>query len=426
AAQTVSVTNGGTGSLSGLTVGNISYGAGPAGWLGATLSGGTAPATLTLQPTIVGLTAGTYTATVPIQSASAVNSPQSVTVTMTLSGNPVIALTPASRTIWVSVGDPTPVSKTVTVTNSGTGVLSDLTVGTISYGAGASGWLTAALGGTTAPATLTLQSTASASALAPGLYVATVPVQAPVANSPASVSVTLSVSPAGAAVANWRFEGASFLADALGSYPLSTAGSPTPAQIAVPPASGPASAFPATVAGSANTGGASLMGGRFISNSSVTQFFSAEMLVHFRTLSGAFGKIILGFGNANDTPWNLQVRLHPDRGSRIRELVVGGVGSALPGWRANSGFILSAGIDYYLAFAFDPNGTVTFWLRDLTNNGPLLTSTVQHDLAVPLPADTRFTIGDTYVSDFDFESDMIVDEVRLDSRRLKVTDLTIP
>src|SRR5439155_3562155 len=52
APQTVSITNGGGGTLSGLAVEPISYGTGqPTGWLSATLSGSTAPATLTLSAT---------------------------------------------------------------------------------------------------------------------------------------------------------------------------------------------------------------------------------------------------------------------------------------------------------------------------------------------------------------------------------------
>lgn len=68
--QPVNITNSGGGTLSGLTVGTISYGSGqPTGWLSATLSGSTAPATLTLSATTASLVAGTYTATVPVTSA---------------------------------------------------------------------------------------------------------------------------------------------------------------------------------------------------------------------------------------------------------------------------------------------------------------------------------------------------------------------
>jgi hypothetical protein len=96
AAQTVSVTNGGGGTLSGVGVGTITYGAGASGWLAASLSTTTAPSTLTLTPSITGLAAGTYTASVPVTSGVATNSPQSVAVTLVVAPPPLttIAVTP--------------------------------------------------------------------------------------------------------------------------------------------------------------------------------------------------------------------------------------------------------------------------------------------------------------------------------------------
>ena len=88
AAQSVTVTNGGTGTLSGLAAGTVVYTAGPTtGWLTANLSGATAPATLTLTATTGTLTAGTYTATVPITASvtGVTNSPQVVTATLVVS-----------------------------------------------------------------------------------------------------------------------------------------------------------------------------------------------------------------------------------------------------------------------------------------------------------------------------------------------------
>ena len=64
ASQDVSVTNSGGGSLSGIGT-DISYGNGqPGGWLVANMNGGSAPATLSVQPTTGTLAAGTYTAVV--------------------------------------------------------------------------------------------------------------------------------------------------------------------------------------------------------------------------------------------------------------------------------------------------------------------------------------------------------------------------
>ena len=68
-AATAQVSNGGGGSLNGLGV-QITYG-GTGGWLSATLSRDTAPATLTVRPTSTALTPGTHSATIRVTSAAA-------------------------------------------------------------------------------------------------------------------------------------------------------------------------------------------------------------------------------------------------------------------------------------------------------------------------------------------------------------------
>lgn len=80
----VDISNSGTGTLSGLSVGTIGYGNGqPATWLNASLNTTTAPAVLTLTATLGALPEGTYNATVPVSSSASgvANSPQNVTVT---------------------------------------------------------------------------------------------------------------------------------------------------------------------------------------------------------------------------------------------------------------------------------------------------------------------------------------------------------
>src|SRR5205807_6190622 len=107
---------------------------------------------------------------------------------------PTILLTPSSATFSAVVGGGNPATQTVGVTNSGGGTLNGLAVGTITYGAGASGWLTASLNQAAAPATVTLGATTGA--LAVGTYTATVPVTstaASVTNSPQNIAVTFTV-----------------------------------------------------------------------------------------------------------------------------------------------------------------------------------------------------------------------------------------
>lgn len=87
--QAVSITNAGGGTLNGLAAGNPVYGAGASGWLlvQSLFLNPTAPASLNLVPTNTTLAAGTYTATVPITSPVATNSPQNITVVFTITGS---------------------------------------------------------------------------------------------------------------------------------------------------------------------------------------------------------------------------------------------------------------------------------------------------------------------------------------------------
>jgi alpha-tubulin suppressor-like RCC1 family protein len=170
AAQTIAVGSVATGPpVAGLAVGAVTYGASqPTGWLNASLSGTTTPATLALAPNTTALAAGgPYTATVPVSGTGAAT--KNVTVSFTVTPAPVIAVSATSiaDTVLVGAGATT---GTLTVSNSGGGTLSGLSAA-IAYGSG-TGWLAVALNRTTAPATLTL--TFTAGALAPGAYTATV------------------------------------------------------------------------------------------------------------------------------------------------------------------------------------------------------------------------------------------------------------
>jgi hypothetical protein len=193
--QSVTLSNGGSGSLSGLAVGTVSYGTGASGWVTATLSATTAPAVLTLAARAQGLGAGTYTAVVPVEGAAS-NAPQSVSLTLTVSSGaqaPRISLSAASVGFAGTQGALSPTPQAVTVTNGGGGQLTGLSLGDVTYSGGTVGWLSAGLGSTTAPSTLTLAPTVGS--LAPGTYTASVPVRATsAANTPQLLSVTLTVS----------------------------------------------------------------------------------------------------------------------------------------------------------------------------------------------------------------------------------------
>ena len=195
AAQSVSVSNAGGGTLSGLTH-TVAYQSGqPTGWLTAALSSTSAPSTLTLTAATGTLVAGTYNATVSVASPLASNSPRTVSVTFTVTAvptPPAIALSPTGVTFTATAGGASPAAQSVSISNAGGGTLSGLTH-TVAYQSGQpTGWLTAALSSTSAPSTLTL--TAATGTLVAGTYNATVSVASPLAsNSPRTVSVTFTV-----------------------------------------------------------------------------------------------------------------------------------------------------------------------------------------------------------------------------------------
>ena len=189
-AQTVQVTNSGSGTLA-LPTTSIAYGSGT-GWLAASVTGVSAPYTITVLPTTGSLTEGTYTATVSVASAGASNTPQTIAVTFTVGSTtqPTIALSSGSLTFSATLGGASPASQAVTVANSGTGTLAAPTTA-ISYGTG-SGWLAANVTGASAPYTITVQPTLGS--LAGGTYTATVSVASTGAsNTPQTFSVTFTV-----------------------------------------------------------------------------------------------------------------------------------------------------------------------------------------------------------------------------------------
>jgi hypothetical protein len=98
----VAITNGGTGTLDGLSVGAIDFGTGPTGWLTASLDSSTAPTSLTLTPTAHGLLPGGYAATIPVTSSAAgvVNSPQRVSVSFVVAPRPFVFVISPSVAHW--------------------------------------------------------------------------------------------------------------------------------------------------------------------------------------------------------------------------------------------------------------------------------------------------------------------------------------
>jgi fibronectin type 3 domain-containing protein len=191
--RTVTVTNGGTGTLSGLTA-TIRYGAGqPTAWLTASLATASAPTALIFAANQRNFTPGTYSATVDIASSAPGVATRSITVRLTVVA-PAPAIGLGANTIYFSAtqGGADPAEQLGGVTNAGGGSLTGLAT-PINYQTGQpTGWLTATLSGTSAPAQVTLRATTGT--LPSGNYTANVRVTSALAqNSPQTVAVTFAV-----------------------------------------------------------------------------------------------------------------------------------------------------------------------------------------------------------------------------------------
>ncbi len=191
----------GKGSLSGLSA-SVNYANGqPNGWLSATFDRTTTPARLTLRATPGNLGQGVFAATVTVTASQPAPGSQDLQVSFSInaappgSGPPRIALSTQSISFSAAQGNAGQLSETVSITNNGGGTLSGLNAN-VSYGAGGqSGWLTTRFDRTTAPATLTLET--SAGALLEDSYAATVSISSGTAgNSPQVVGVIFDVGPA--------------------------------------------------------------------------------------------------------------------------------------------------------------------------------------------------------------------------------------
>ena len=194
-AQNIAVNADGEGTLTGLRAA-IDYGSGPSGWLSASLSDTTAPATLTVSLTSTSLSVATYHATIVLTATSAPNSPFNLPVTFDIAASPVpsIVATPAAVTFQDTVGTSAPPPTTVAITGNGQGTLTGLKA-TVAYTSAATGWLTVSLSDTTAPATLTVRS--ANAGLNASAYQATISISGTGApNSPQTVPVTFNVAAA--------------------------------------------------------------------------------------------------------------------------------------------------------------------------------------------------------------------------------------
>src|SRR5688572_23893594 len=114
--QTLNISTDAQDSAGGLSA-TVAFGSG-SGWLTVSLSGTSAPATMTLTSNISGLTAGAYQATVTIAANGVVNSPVTVPVTFEVAPPPPvkIVVSPATIAFADTFASSAPGAKTVSVT----------------------------------------------------------------------------------------------------------------------------------------------------------------------------------------------------------------------------------------------------------------------------------------------------------------------
>ena len=178
AAQTVTVTNSGGGSL-----GTVSCPASPASWLSCAATNGGSTLTFTVNPT--GLTVSPAGVSVPVSATGATNSPQSVAVNLTIR-QPVLSVS-ATTVAFAAVSGgttTTPTSATVTVTNTGEGSLANL--GTIACTPPAASPVTCAVDQATGDLTIAVNPTGIV-----GTKVFLVDVSAPNSSVTRTITVTL-------------------------------------------------------------------------------------------------------------------------------------------------------------------------------------------------------------------------------------------
>ena len=192
-AANLSVTNGGTGTLT------FSASTGTS-WLAITPAGGTAPVTESVSASVAGLGAGTYSGSVTVTASGVSGSPAVIPVTFTVKPVvPVLSVTPASLAFAATVGGSAPTVQTLAIANTGGG--------TLSFAAASNqAWLTATPASGSAPASASVA--VSVTGLAAGTYDGQLTITAAGATgSPATIPVRLVVTPAVTTAADWPMVG---------------------------------------------------------------------------------------------------------------------------------------------------------------------------------------------------------------------------
>jgi len=175
--QTLSISNGGTGSLTWSASESLA-------WLSLSSISDTAPSTVGVSVNSSGLSAGTYTGTITISSNGG---NQTVTTTLTVNPpavNPTLQVSPTNLTFNMTQGGSNPTALPLNVTNSGTGSLT--------WSASESlAWLSLSSSSGTAPSAVNVS--IDGSGLSAGTYTGTITISSNGGNQ--TVTTTLTVNP---------------------------------------------------------------------------------------------------------------------------------------------------------------------------------------------------------------------------------------
>lgn len=175
ASQSVTVSNSGGGTFTWSAAANVS-------WL--TLS--SAPGVLTVSINPAGVSAGPHSGIITITGTGAANSPQAISVNLTVSTPAAIALSATQANFIYTAGASAPPAQTISVSNAGGGSLAWVASANVP-------WLTVTPTGT-APSTITIAANPAGMNAAATPYAGTVTLTANGAtNSPQSIAVSLTV-----------------------------------------------------------------------------------------------------------------------------------------------------------------------------------------------------------------------------------------
>jgi hypothetical protein len=187
-AQTVAVSTAG----SPITVSAAASTSTGANWLSVTPPSGSTPVSFTISASSAGLQPGTYSGAVTIGSPQASNGPVVVPVQLLVSTLPLLSVSPASINFSWEQGASLPTAQTFNISTNGSAVNYALTT------AGGS-WLSLSAASITTNGAVTVS--VDPTGLAPGTYSATVSISSTLAsNSPQTVNVNLTVTPANISV----------------------------------------------------------------------------------------------------------------------------------------------------------------------------------------------------------------------------------